>query len=467
MASYQSYLDTIEKLDEEQLDAHLRESYREESQLLPDYLDYVDRWKFDFDRCFRNIRRDFIYHVLASRRQTIVCGDHQHRFVPSPTEKGVCVERPDTYIPTDCCWYQEICKTVQHIERKSGYLSARLSHPEFELLKRTTGLSMTSSARLHESSTFSNFREFWWNSESRSRALNMVQHVHLPNIIDELAHVALDCNEPEGSWFMQSTEGPARIYTALTVASDHGFHALLMARSDWKYIFKVVNKIRSLSSINEDWTDLFILPSDVADAIKHCRYCKQYSPGRCTTYPGIYYAPPGNGKTTCMDKELFIGVDTDWLVHGTTFRSLAAPFINADIPIITNQKHLAIDGGQRVFGIYNPKKIRTIRDEWYGRQPIESVPNILRYVGLSSGDLQVYRAEKYLSDEMLSLMMCQYIYNTTRSIHLAKPFDKGFPSRSSTTTPEELISQLEGMKPLTTSAALVSHWIQRFTKNPI
>lgn len=68
---------------------------------------------------------------------------------------------------------------------------------------------------------------------------------------------------------------------------------------------------------------------------RKCEYCHP-PPYPDPSVLGVYYAPPGAGKTTTQNKEYLIAYDTDWIGKGMTWREVS-PLLRWKIPILTNQ----------------------------------------------------------------------------------------------------------------------------------
>lgn len=86
------------------------------SQAYPDYLDYVEEWRWHHDEQHRQLTAAALFS-LSKRTQRIQCQDHFHILIREDyTIEGegekvnVCFPRPNAH---NCCWYQTISKTVK------------------------------------------------------------------------------------------------------------------------------------------------------------------------------------------------------------------------------------------------------------------------------------------------------------------------------------------------------------------
>jgi len=112
--------------------------------------------------------------------------------------------------------------------------------------------------------------------------------------------------------------------------------------------------IKTIRSYVNNKTDKVIHPDMVVKAMEICTQCTAYTPKPSgTSYHGVYYSPPENGKSNALNKELFIGLDTDWLITMLDFQTVIEPFIKLGIPVITNQYHLAQNAGDRFLGMFS------------------------------------------------------------------------------------------------------------------
>lgn len=203
---------------------------------------------------------------------------------------------------------------------------------------------------------------------------------------------------------------PETIFCAKDVSEFHGLHALLRSREDAFKILDIVNSIRGLARNSDPVT-----PCMLINSIASCYQCQQFSGIPTGTSPtGIYYAPPGNGKSTAQRKELFIGIDTDWLIKESDFPTIMLPFLKIGIPIVTNQYHLCLNSGEKFIGIFNPSKLRCDPNG----NPFTPLAEIVSALNVMKDDLHVIFTTKYMDEMMLTLFRVNSLYQHSRSLFL-------------------------------------------------
>lgn len=408
--SYQKYMNRIQEMTPSEKHSYLRIEYREPTQEWPDYLDYVEEWRDLYQRKLSQIRRDFIFHVLAKHSQRLPCGDHFHRFtteVPTHSE-SVSIKNRDCFIDESSCWYQNISRSEDDLISQPHTLNAAsLSNIQTQQFKRIVGIRMVTGHEFstHDLLTFEQYKEQWHDSQDKTTAYEILSRSGVtplqPKLPDILPGPTTVVEEPViKTWF---TRGPTDIIISNDdVLSDHGFHNLMRVRDDRITVLKKINRIR------RPYTDK-ITPVDVHGAIAQCSACKFSSPWATTSYPGIFYSPPGNGKSTSMKTDCFIGVDTDWLLKHSDFSTMCLPFVKLGIPILTNQYSLIIDTDQKMFGSFSPNHLRTYRGK-----PYTSIHEIHGAMLSSDGDLVVMYNAGYLNDNLLKLLLMQYVHDVTK-----------------------------------------------------
>lgn len=397
MTSVNEYFSRLDNMSREETESHLRSDYREQGQEWPDYLDYIDEWEASYEHTLTQTRKDFIYSALAKRHQKIICGDHHHVFSIYDGPNIVFVPNPDFYVDYQSCWYQTIVKSDTILRCSDTSIEApRLSLPESSIIKNLTKMRlMLSDSTTFDKLSFSDFKEKWWSKESRDQARRIFLESRTPTIKtpDEVIQQAIHELPPPPPLWLCTDNQVNTILTNSVAIQQHGFHALLRTREDRHPIIDMINKIRSLATNYEGP----ISRSDLATAIQHCPQCSTRSDiPSGPSYPGVYYAPPGNGKSKSQDDETFIGIDTDLLISMSDFKTIIDPFLRIGIPVITNQYHLAQHSGERFFGIFNkhhlrqdPRGIRytTIREIISARETI-------------SDDLFIRFVDNYFSDNL-------------------------------------------------------------------
>ncbi|APG78207.1 hypothetical protein [Wuhan Millipede virus 4] len=465
------YYSKIESFSKDEMDSHLRTNYREESQEWPDYLDYVEEWQWHFKEKMSQTRKDFIYTYLSKRRVRIQCDDHTHTFSDSPIggENVVHFPSPDAYVNPSACWYKRLLAAEDELSSDDNPTGpARLTIPEATVLKRLTGIRLVRENNTPELLDFSTFKRMWWSNPTYEKAVQLLEASKLPPLkhstpsvpASDVTEIIMGAREDlplaPANWIGKHANGPDVImFDPNSIEAQHGLHLLLLGRRDWEAIINTINRIRQ--TVRED----SVLTSDgiFRHMDRFCRHCdffkdknaaraRRDDPGWETAVNqhlrpspvGVYYSPPGNGKTTAMDRGLFIGIDTDWLIHSSDFNTVVAPFLNMGLPVLTNQYDLATNSGEKFFGTFNPNHLRT--DE-FGRV-YTSLEEIEAAKKLFGDDLHIVQTNQYFSHTLPMLFRAQYVYNRTRELML----DKKPPKRLFTTelnqptSYEELLDQL-------------------------
>lgn len=411
MEALNAYYSRVEKMSKEEKSSHMRMDYSDPNQSWPEYLDYVEDWQHSYDEKLFETRKDFIYVVLARHNQIVECGDHTHQFSTTPIPGAIVVATPDAWIDHASCWYKAIVSADSRLVRLDPQASApRLSIPDSELIKRLTRLRMI----VGENSTpdkldYAAFKEMWWNQEGRASGLSILDGSHTPYVIPPVSlveEIKDSLPAPEKPlWLTSGNVKPEVIFDALRVSEDHGLHTLLRVREDSRFILETINAIRSRVEPKSE-----ITPQQLIAGINSCPRCRSVDAYAKSGYPGIYYSPPGGGKSTILRSSLMIGLDTDWLVNRVPFRELFAPFMSLHLPIFTNQYHAITNSGERIIGMYSPKHLRT--DE-YGN-PYTPPSEIAKAMIDMGDDLCILYTSEHMSKMVLPLMRAQYVSQLTR-----------------------------------------------------
>lgn len=398
--------------------SHLRTDEKEESQAWPDFLDFLDEWASLYKQKLQQTRKDYVFTVLARHGVTIKCRAHTHTFSHEPDPRAdVIIPSPDTNINPDACWWREITRyDSQLTDLDANATAVQLSTPEAKAIQKLTSIQMVTQESLPPSLlTFEKFRDQWWKTPTHSRAMKILlesdQPYHVLNDIVRSIKVQ-DTPQPPRWLNLGSSTVPDLIQTNTDVLQDHGLHALMRVRHDRHEIFRLISSIRAEAN-----PEGLLHPDRLAQAMRDCDLCKRPPRSLSTSYPGVYYSPPGNGKTTSLKTEVFIGVDTDWLLKNSNFDAIIKPFLSKSVPIITNQYHLAAASGTRFFGAFNPHQLRinpVTNHPYTTLTEIEKARTVLR------ADLFLLYTDQYFSDVLPLLYRAAYLYEFTQYIWLQK-----------------------------------------------
>lgn len=391
--AYAHHIEVVKQMDPHTKHTYLRNDYYEPTQAWPEYLDRISEWESATSRKFSQIRRDFVFKVLVLRSATMQCSDHQHTFSVhsrASDTNHVHMQTRDSFINESSCWYQTLLQIEEKLAKTSAaYLSARLSTNEAFQLQRAAGLdlvkSITGQTPQHIAKIKSQLQEFQLEEERHLTAPIVEQNVRIHR------------------WFYTGDMDP--IFPTYMILADHGFHNLIRSRPDRGQILYRMNKIRKLAKSK----DRPILKTDVISAINKCDVCSTMPPPT-PSYPGIYYAPPGNGKSTAQERGVFIGMDTDWLIKNASYDTTFLPFVKMGIPIITNQYTVPTQSGQKLIGFFNPEFVRLGPNN----QPWTTTKEMSLAIDFLRSDLIILFDQGYLSDHLVELYYLQYVYDSIR-----------------------------------------------------
>lgn len=412
---------------------HDRESYLPDGPDWIEFLDFIDDCKFHYTQVLDLTRRDFLYRYFARHSVKFECGTHRHQFYADQRHEGdVYIASPDTTIDPNTCWWLKMQELDRQLLSDDPHArAAYLSQPEHAYLARMAALRLavqTGHPPPHNL-TFSDFQNIWVEGPSRRHALRLLAKSEphaLANAPDEavavVANVKQDLPPPQPQW-LTPTSSPRVIRTNTDVWQDHGFHRLMILRHDAKKILGMINNIRSCSSPP-------ITGEEIALGVLGCKHCQNNERSYAVSPPGVYYAPPGAGKSTALTEGYFVGIDTDWLLHSSHYSVMIQPFVAENIPVLTNQYHLACHSGERFFGYFNPAILR-LNPQGIPYTPlseIKAAESTLR------SDLFLIYGNKYLSDALPILFRAAYLYNRSRIRFMSKteqPLSSTRPYRSS------------------------------------
>lgn len=468
MATLDAYFDKVQSFDHEELRAHLRRDYCEEGQQWPDYLDYVDEWKDQHREFISRSRKDFIYHHLAKRHQKIKCGDHSHLFTDTMDEESsstqiplspppsslICITSPDAYIDVNQCWY----KHLQSIETRLGdtteaQQAARVTIPEMELLKRYTALRLAQAGETPHLLDFETFKKEWWAQSSVRKAMELyktsqptpIASQNHDDLIDVISELRDDMPNKPALWFNKQSASPGVIIPIDRLYQDHSLHMVLQSTHNFEEVLNVLSSTRSEIDPAEA-----IDKHKLSDAINHCQLCRRQNPDPLPypTHPGVFYSPPGNGKTQALISGYLVAVDTDWTLRNSDFNTVIAPFLKLGLAVITNQYSLATNSAEKFIGAFNPYHLRL---DPTGK-PYTSIVEILSATEIMESDITVhFHKEGHLSDAMLTLQRLQQIYSQTRQQFFKQNKQKFIPFNRPRMTRQEMCHHLN------TGRAIVSN----------
>lgn len=403
--------------------AHARDDHREPDQAWPDFLDFLDEWMAMYSQKLQQTRKDYVYTALARHGTTIKCRDHQHTFSDQPHDLAdVIIPSPDVHINPDVCWWKEITKHDRMLRDVDEHATAlQLSSPEAKAIQKLTAIQMVTQESLPPTLlTFEQFQKEWWKTPTQERAARMLMESDQPYFMLQAAIADIKVQDVPNPprWLNIKTDPKEDIILPNdSVLSDHGLHALLRVRNDRHEIFRMISSIRT--EVNPEGK---LKPARLREFIERCEFCSTPH-AISTSYRGIYYSPPGNGKSTALEKEAFVGVDTDWLLKNSTYDKVIRPFIEKNIPVITNQYHLSTGSGTRFFGSFNPEQLRI--------NPMTNIPyttltEIEKARSILKADLFLIFTDKFFADTLPLLYRAAYLYEFSQYVWLKKSVKSKF-----------------------------------------
>lgn len=412
------YFHNLNQMTPDEKDEHLRKDYYVIDQAWPDYLDFLEEWEDNYFSKLARTRKDFIFQYYAKRNQKLPCTcGHTHMFTTHLTSDNpqhtVCIPTSDSELDYTSCWYAMFVSADKDLAVEDTHRQGPcLSLSESEILRKLTALRMTLDGQPPSKLSFNDFMKVWWNKPGSSAAWQIFNNEFTP-VNQIAAETKKQLPMKQAPWLsMQPTHRTENVMSSSKVSEFHGLHALLRSRQDRFIILEVMNSVR---------IDDPITINQLTDAISQCIQCTQYRNFPVSPSPvGVYYSPPGNGKTTSQRREFFVGIDTDWLTKEDFFDRECAPFLRMNLPIVTNQYHLAQHAGQKFIGTFNIAHLRTDQTGI----PYTSELEINRATEFLSRDLFILLYDiqnRYFADDLVKLYRATYIYDRTRQSFFHKP----------------------------------------------
>lgn len=363
-----AYTTKIDNMTEQEKREENRLDYMEESQLYADYLDYVEEWEWHQKEQKHALLQSFILaQSKHHRKMECTCEQASHVFTTlnEPQAGDVITDSPAVYIYGKC-WYRVISSKVDAV------LNA-LKQPHIKLPKTLEGIMlqvarwrMVTKDQTPFLLPYDAFEKIWWSKTSTGKESDVAKQ-----LLSQLNGIERDQIQILKNQSKSTIPKEKRKKLLDFPHSDHGMHALKAALSTadfdmvWSFMNRWRNKIHPRSSIRIE---------QLEEKIAQCKICNQhreYPP--VLSNPGIYYAPPGCGKSTAQDKEIIVGYDTDWTGIGPGWEDYS-PLLAMKIPIITNQYSIFDGCGIKVIGIMK----REVRKDTRGN-PLTTMRELRSY----------------------------------------------------------------------------------------
>lgn len=405
---YQSNLDSLSNLEQRQ---EQREDYREDSQTYADYLDYVDEWNWYNKENQRNLLSSFIQYS-AKTHQYINCSCEKQKHilttVKEPSAGDIVVDDPKIHIYAKC-WFKQLTRDVKSVlEHNAEEIKRVKMNPVLErVMTNVSEWRMINQDQTPILLPYEAFKQLWWNKDLKGEQTTLSKY--LESQISRKEKHSLDIQRSQNILAIPN-EGKKILLNF--PHSSHGFHILYDTLGNavftavWSFMNTQRKRIDPESSI--DIRKFF-------DKRRRCKLCRQrkYTPGLSPL--GIYYAPPGSGKTTMADQELFVGFDTDWIGVGPTWLDYSY-LLNLKIPLLTNQYKQFRSCGLKVIGIVRKDIRKDARGIPLGRRDDilryeKDHPQEMNFISVDNKEFFTHYTNQIKIQQHLQLMMRNYVIN--------------------------------------------------------
>lgn len=395
----QAYTKALNEATDEQKLRENREFYTHESQIYPDYLDYKENWEYATEQMIQDTRKSYIYRMAAKHQKLqCKCGEiHILALYPSEDASLTIVDDPREFILKQC-WFQTIDAEMHSIkinlERGGANFPNVISRHLTQIMRWKIAKTGNSPTLL----PYDTYKEVWWDLDISGRTTDTACKVLSLMIEDDRAIILRkeeEIRRPVHAHYFFPTE---------EIRNDHSFHLLYRARDkDMGEILKFLNYGRRKSG----WYGETLKKHDIEESILHCILCEAKEVKPEVSVFGIYCAPPAAGKTTAMERGLLIGIDTDWIGIGLTWRDYS-PILRKGIPIITNQTHLFQGSGIKIQLMLK----KHIRLDAKGR-PMGNYREILSWAKQNENDVTLHkmRSSQYVSDFVTRATILAHMQN--------------------------------------------------------
>lgn len=421
-AKLQAYNDALAALSPEDKKDYFREDYTEVEYDWPEYLDYCDDWKYNYTAIARRHFNNFVVE-LAKRKTKLICQGHHHEMryhhreddISSTVLDGPMIVLSDTtIIPATCCWRKTILDAIEETAEGTNnhWIVAQLPLPMINIFKALVQTGLAQENQTYELIPFDIFSAGLWDKGPQS-ALNALKDRSktVKNLVSQLEKTREETVEDK----LLNSKQNEIIYDSESVITDHGFHTFLDASNQ---TFRWLNKINRIRGKASNYSlSQNIRHKDIEKARTKCEQCIKRPGKRSLSVPGIYYAPPGSGKTTCATNESFVGLDTDWLTSKLHWSQIS-DFLFENVPIITNQIHAFHNSGMLITGSV---VIEHIRKNTRGK-PFTTEKELKEAKAVHRHTILKIRKESntYLERSLLQMYFIQYIRNETLRIFMKR-----------------------------------------------
>nr|WPV71144.1 MAG: hypothetical protein [Ips partiti-like virus 1] len=403
------YTQKLRQMSDIERSEERRENYSDDSQLYADYLDYVEEWQWYAEEKAADVLQRYIY-IASNRHMKVRCGcgkDHVLTRSSQPEKGDTLVDdlSQNMYVQ---CWYKALTKKRDRVMIVLKKFSLRLPDPVEQQMLKIVQIQLANDGITPVLLPYDVFQSVWWGGEFEQGFAKRLLEVLGKHEAKQIAHIR--------KTLLPKVERKEVLLNFPD--TDHGLHALLreLSEQDGNMIIKFINTQR----MKLDPGARMINSETLLERQEQCTYCKAKQKAGISV-PGVYYAPPGGGKTTAQNEELLVGFDTDWIGVGLNWSDYGM-ILTKRIPIITNQPEIFIGCGVKIVGIV-PPKIRVGGDGL----PLDNQQRLLTWAKTQSRNVTFIKVGKkeYFSDYVTELQMLAIANNMLANYTLNRlPFYK-------------------------------------------
>lgn len=323
-----------------------RVDYREESQIYADYLDYVEEWEWHSKETQSSLLSSYIQYCGKTHQNVYCsCSKQQHTLTTvKESDKGdVVVDHPTNFIYAQC-WFKQLTKDVREVLEQNAKIPKRnrLTPTLERVLHTVAQWKMVNQDQTPFLLPFDAYKELWWNKDLKGKETTLSKFLTQQITQKEKEDLLIQRDQA-----LRKVDNEDKRILLHFPHSEHGFHILYSSigeaifSSVWSFMNVQRKRIDEKAGIKID---------EFFKRMKECELCKRQDHIPGLSPQGIYYAPPGSGKTTMAANGLFVGFDTDWIGIGPSWLDYGF-LLRQNIPIITNQYTRFLNCGLKVIGV--------------------------------------------------------------------------------------------------------------------
>lgn len=392
------YTQKLENLPATERANELREDYHDESQAYADYLDYMDEWTWHNKEQQSVLVENFI-SGLAKSHQLLKCdcGSIHTLTTQKEADQGdIIVDTQEILIFTQC-WYIMLVRKAKETLAELTQERVRLTQP-MENMITTASRWKLDNINSQVILPLEAFKQLWWDRDGKGKKSS--NSTYLEKRISHQDKMKIDKIKQKADVIVKETGRRVLLHY---VHDEHSFHNFRRAldEPEFREVLSFINYWRT--KLGQEHNKISF--EDINDSMQRCGQCISQKVRPRITMPGIYYAPPGVGKTTALESGTIVGLDTDWIGVGLTWKDYSM-ILNKRIPIVTNQYTVFIGSTIKVAGVIK----QNIRKDAKGKafttkrkleEYQEKHPQDVTFISISE--------KKYFEHYVINLQMYQMI----------------------------------------------------------